>query len=694
MEAIFISYLLQCKNISVTFQEGDQAHPVLRHISLSFPAHGFYCLHGKSGSGKSTLLYVLSGMLQPQSGEVLYRGKPLSSFSEKQWRKFRSLSTGFIFQNSQLLEELSPLDNITLPLEIGGYSASKAKKLAMKGMKEMGLTGKEKQDTPSLSGGEKQRVALLRATLGGAEILFCDEPTGALDEANGRKVMEWLEEQSKKRLVILVSHNLPLAKEYCDTFLCLEEGHILPYEGKPERLEEMPQKARRSNARWQRKLVFLHFKEDGWKNGIALISAWIGFSSLLLFSGYYAGHEKALEEALGSSLGYLSAEITQKEVVDVPGSPLTLVKETRPKRQEVEDYLSSKGHYKVANDYSFFLPESHAFQLSGVDSSPCFFSPTRDLSLSTLGANCLLKGECPTSFSFSSVLANEAFAKQYTHCLGERMTFHVDLSLSYQNVEETIAFDYDFEIAGIVKEFSFMSTPRVYYSHQGMEQKMKDTPLESISYRLGKKTSIYDLLQEEGSSYYQSTSLLLFAEDQESASLFPTLKKEWKEENETMDLSSFSLQARESFLALSSAFSASLSLFVGMAFLGLVLILGMSSYSEFADRKRETALLLALGAKQSDVLSIYGQESMAVGVFGALCATLLSPVLAKGFNRYLIGKFGMENLVRIPFSSFLGVPYLLLASLFLVAVILPLVSTILPLQFSKKCDLKEELCDE
>ena len=694
MEAIFISYLLQCKNVSVSFQEGDRSHVVLHHISLSFPAHGFYCLHGKSGSGKSTLLYVLSGMLQPQSGQVLYRGQSLSSFSEKQWRIFRCISTGFIFQNGQLLEGLSPLDNITLPLEIGGYSTSKAKKLAKKGMKDMGLAGKENQDTPSLSGGEKQRVALLRATLGGTEILFCDEPTGALDEANGRKVMEWLKEQSKKRLVILVSHNLQLAKEYCDTFLCLEEGRILPYEGKSERLEERPLKTRRSKANWQRKLVFLHFKEDGWKNGIALISAFIGFTSLLLFSGYYAGHEIALEESLESSLGYLSAKIAQKEVVDVPGSPLSLVKETRPKRQEVERYLSSKGHYEVANDYSFFLPESHAFQLSGVDSSPCFFSPTCDLSLRALGTTCLLEGECPCSFSFSSVLVNEAFAKQYFHCLGQRVTFHVDLSLSYQSTEEAIALDYDFEIAGIVKEFSFMSTPRVYYSHQGMEQKMKETLLESISYRLGKKTSIYDLVQEEGSSYYQSTSLLLFAQDRKSASLFPTLKERWKEENETMDLSSFSLQTRESFLALSSAFSASLTLFVGMAFLGLVLILGMSSYSGFADRKRETALLFSLGARRSDVLSIYGRESMAVGLFGALCATLLSPVLAKGFNRYLLGKFGMETLVRIPFSSFLGIPYLLLFSLFLMAVILPLASTVIPLQFSKKCDLKEELCDE
>ncbi len=694
MEAIFISYLLQCKNISVAFQEGDRPHVVLHHISLAFPSHGFYCLHGKSGSGKSTLLYVLSGMLQPQSGEVLYRGKSLSSFSDKQWRKFRCLSTGFIFQNSQLLEGLSPLDNITLPLEIGGYSTSKARKIAKKGMEEMGIAGKEKQDTPSLSGGEKQRVALLRATLGGAEILFCDEPTGALDEANGRKVMKWLKEQSKKRLVILVSHNLPLAKEYCDTFLCLEEGRILPYEGKPERLEEMPLKTRHSKANWQRKLVFLHFKEDGWKNGIALVSAFIGFTSLLLFSGYYAGHEKALEEALGSSLSYLSAKITQKEVVDVPGSPLSLVKETRPKRQEAEEYLSSKGHYEVANDYSFFLPESYAFQLNGVDSSPCFFSPTHDLSLRILGENCLLEGEHPSSFSFSSVLVNEAFAKQYPHCLEQRITFHVDLSLSYQSVEEAVALDYDFEIAGIVKEFSFMSTPRVYYSHQGMEQKMQETFLESISYRLGERTSIYDLCQKEGSSYYQSTSLLLFALDQESASLFPTLKKRWKEENERMDLSSFSLQTRESFLALSSAFSASLSLFVGMAFLGLVLILGMSSYSGFADRKRETALLFALGAKRRDVLSIYGRESVAVGILGALFAAILSPVLAKGFNRYLMGKFGMETLVRIPFFSFLGIPYLLVISLFLMAVILPLVSTIIPLQFSKKCDLKEELCDE
>ena len=694
MEAIFISYLLQCKNISVTYHDGDQAHPVLRHISLSFPSKGFYCLHGKSGSGKSTLLYVLSGMLKPQAGEVLYRGKALSAFSEKEWRTFRSLSTGFVFQNSQLLENLSPLENVMLPLEIGGHSFSRAKKMAKKGMEDMGLKGKEKQDVRSLSGGERQRIALLRAVLGGAEILFCDEPTGALDEANGRKVMEWLKEQSKTRLVLLVSHNLLLAKKYCDSFLHLEEGRILPFEGEMERLEERGAKPLRASSRWQRKLLLSHYKEDGWKNGIAFVSAFIGFSSLLLFSGYYAGHEKALEEALESSLGYESAKITQREVVDVPGSPLSLVKETRPKRGEVESYLVSKGQYEVANDYSFFLPESHAFQLSGVDSPPCFFSPTRDLSLRVLGSHLLLEGECPSVSSFSSVLVNESFADQYPDCLGRRITFSVELTLSYRGAEDVLVLNYDFEIAGIVQEFSFLSNPRVYYSHQGMEKKMSEMVLESISLQKGEKTSVYDLLQEDGSFYYQSASFLLFAKNKKSASAFSTLKKTWKEENEAMELSSFSLQAEESFLALSAAFSASLSLFVGMAFMGLTLILGMSAYSEYADRKKETALLLALGAKRNDILSIYGKESIALGVAGALCAAGLSPILAKGFNRYLAGKFGMESLVRIPFASFFGIPYLLLVGLILLAVFLPFVSTVIPLQFSKKFDLKEELCDE
>ncbi|MBO4540696.1 MAG: ATP-binding cassette domain-containing protein, partial [Bacilli bacterium] len=199
---------------------------VLRHVSFSLPDHGFYAIKGKSGSGKSTLLNLLSGLLSPEEGTVLFQGKNIAAFSKSRMRYFRLKETAMLFQHYNLIDGATGLENVMLPLLLSGVPKRKARAKAEKFFADFKMEALLKKNIDYCSGGEKQRIALLRALIGNPKVLFCDEPTGALDEDNAKFVMKTLKEESKRKLVIMVSHNEELIEEFADAILLVENKKL------------------------------------------------------------------------------------------------------------------------------------------------------------------------------------------------------------------------------------------------------------------------------------------------------------------------------------------------------------------------------------------------------------------------------------------------------------------------------------
>lgn len=202
---------------------GHELH-VLKGVSLNVE-HGervFLC--GASGSGKTTLLYILGGLEKPNTGEVLIEGRPLYGATSQQRAGIRNRQLGFVFQNYHLLPELTALENVTLPSLIGGKVAeTRAKEL----LGRVGLGERLLHFPTELSGGEQQRVALARALINDPGIILADEPTGNLDAATGKQIMDLLfqiVEESKKTLVV-VTHDANLAARG-DRTLTLREGML------------------------------------------------------------------------------------------------------------------------------------------------------------------------------------------------------------------------------------------------------------------------------------------------------------------------------------------------------------------------------------------------------------------------------------------------------------------------------------
>lgn len=207
--------------------QDEQSLVILRNLDLSIQSGEQVAILGPSGAGKSTLLALLAGLDTPTEGELLWRGKPFSSLDEDARAAVRAEEVGFIFQSFQLLPELNALENVMLPLELKGDP--QAKKLATEWLAKVGLSQRAKHRPSQLSGGEQQRVAIARAFVAKPQVLFADEPTGNLDEANGHKIADLLFElkanTAQAMTLILVTHDYQLAQR-CQRILQLEAGQL------------------------------------------------------------------------------------------------------------------------------------------------------------------------------------------------------------------------------------------------------------------------------------------------------------------------------------------------------------------------------------------------------------------------------------------------------------------------------------
>ena len=199
----------------------------VKSVSFSVDSGECVALMGPSGCGKTTLLSLVSGLLAVDSGSVEVLGKNLEQLEADARAAFRLENIGVVFQDTQLIPEFTVLENVLLPLELGGVDKQKAKNLAIMALSQVGLETQLDRFPDEISGGQAQRVGIARAIAGGRKVLLADEPTGSLDQENSKLVFSVLLNLAKSGLSVLISTHDPLIENYATRILPMSDGKIL-----------------------------------------------------------------------------------------------------------------------------------------------------------------------------------------------------------------------------------------------------------------------------------------------------------------------------------------------------------------------------------------------------------------------------------------------------------------------------------
>lgn len=219
--------MLQLAGINKSYITGDFKQTALNDVSLNFRRNEFVAILGQSGSGKTTFLNVIGGLDRYDKGDLIINGKSTKEFTDSEWDAYRNNSVGFIFQSYNLIHHLNIVDNVELGMTLSGVPAETRRQKALDVLHKVGLKDHVSKKPNQLSGGQMQRVAIARALANDPDIILADEPTGALDTATSKQIMDLIKEIAHDKLVIMVTHNAELANKYADRIIHFEDGKVI-----------------------------------------------------------------------------------------------------------------------------------------------------------------------------------------------------------------------------------------------------------------------------------------------------------------------------------------------------------------------------------------------------------------------------------------------------------------------------------
>ena len=697
--------LIELHNVSRFYKVGknDEKY-VLRDINLSFPSHGLISILGKSGCGKSTLLNIIGKIDKPSEGTIYFNGEDISKYNERKTATFRSQVISYIFQHYHLLESQTAIYNVMLPALIGGDSYKVAHDKAVKLLDSFAID-KSLYDKrcADLSGGEKERIAILRAFINKTKVILADEPTGALDKANAALTLEALKEISKTSLVIMVTHNEELANKFSDRIIKMSDGKII----KDKRIENVfnqenycPPKKTKSRSDWLNRIITNNFIKRFKRNVFSISALVVGLLASMLIFGFANGKDASIIKSMENQFDYGTASISKENRLINADSPITLIQTMRPSISERQEIRQMCTDFTIGYSYGSLITPYPTIVINDSEIEDVSYLPVYSFIDRSTNHDLLAKGKIPTFDTLNQVVINQQAyellnKKLKFDSLNSYLRIKEQHKFSFQTddsekpyVDDYFVFDRLVQIVGVVKEINFLNTPKVFYSYRAMDSYMNETILNNLSIYKGETTwkdMVMDSLDNEPLSSY---SCHIFLKDISNLSSMRNLNKQL---DEKYSVTCNGLTVEETLVSLVGAASIGMEIFLGIALVGIVMILGIISFASYNEDIKDSAILLCYGARRDDVALIYVSESLILGLISVIVSFILAALVAKPVN-LLIERFtSLIDPIDIPFKTFNGhvflFPFLILGITMLVCCL----ATYLPIGFSKKISLKEEL---
>lgn len=329
--------MLELKDIKKYYTVGSSTTKALDGVSVAFRKQEFVAILGPSGSGKTTMLNVIGGLDNYDSGDMIINGKSTKSFKDRDWDAYRNNSIGFVFQSYNLISHLGIIDNVELGMTLSGVSKEEKRAKATDALTRVGLAEHMHKKPNQLSGGQMQRVAIARALANDPDILLCDEPTGSLDSETSVQIMELIQELSKEKLVIMVTHNPELAHKYAGRIIEFKDGRIIkdsnPHvEG--QKKDQFELKHTKMSFMTALRLSFNNIRTKKGRTFLTAFASSIGIIGIAIVLSLSTGFQKQIDNTQSETLARFPITISQVATEQDPSAMGT--------RDKSEDFPSDK----------------------------------------------------------------------------------------------------------------------------------------------------------------------------------------------------------------------------------------------------------------------------------------------------------------------------------------------------------------
>lgn len=369
--------MLELKKISKSYKTGSFVQQALKEVSIQFRNNEFVAILGASGSGKTTLLNIIGGLDQYDSGDLIINNKSTKKFKAIDWDRYRNHCVGFIFQNYNLIPHISILDNVEMGMTLSGVNSKTRKKKAKEALKKVGLLEHIHKKPNQLSGGQMQRVAIARALVNNPDIILADEPTGALDTKTSIQIMELIKEIAKDKLVIMVTHNPDLAKDYATRIIEFKDGTKIsdsnPVAEKEKDTSILKIKKTAMNFRTALKLSFNNIKTKKGRTLLTAFASSIGIIGIALILSLSNGFKIEVDNFEKNTLSQAPVIISTQAMTMSEETASQIKKEDSPKypKEEkvyaLEDVMETVLHTNILSDeYIEYVKKLDTSLLSGV----------------------------------------------------------------------------------------------------------------------------------------------------------------------------------------------------------------------------------------------------------------------------------------------------------------------------------------
>lgn len=675
-----------------------QSFNALSNINLSFEEVGLVSIIGKSGSGKTTLLNMINKFDKPTKGEIfLYKQK--YTYKNKNKHLFYRDDIGMVPQQYNLLTNLTVIQNVMMPLLVSGYSKAKSHSKAIKLLEFVNIPKSLYESKASnLSGGESQRVAIARALIRNPKIILCDEPTGALDSENTKRVMELLTKISKSKLVIMVTHNLQIVKVYSDRIIEISDGKIInDYKNrKIDYISQSTSENCKGRYNWTSLFSAKNFLRRFKRNLFIITSLSISLIITNLVVGFINGKDQAIRESCYRQFDFGLGSLSKDEIVSDTGI-VKLTKSIRPDIEEVKNNTKITELFNICPNFSAILTPNVKIFVSDSLIEDINYSPIYSFVDASVDRSLLSIGSLPNIDTLNEVVINRnCYDKLRSFLKIDPLLNLVNIKHKFESIyvneyEEYITdyFEYDIncKIVGVIDELTYLNSPKIYYSYLAFESLTQEYVLNNLSTYYAKKITWYDrVLNADNHALISSYSYQLFLKD-------INYKNVLFDEYIFGDYSfnSPSLIISNSLIGFVNAAEYALFLFLAIGIIGSLLILMIISFTNYSEDRKISAILSSIGARDSDIEDIYVNENFYSGLISFILSLGISYPLSLLIN-YLIEKnISVHNIVQIPYLRFSGVPFFYPLIVFVSISLLIYFSTLLPIKFSKKRSLSLEL---